>query len=188
MDTPTYIGNFCYDPAIDALTDVRKVEVTPELIERVERQFYFAINCPRYDQADPPMSDRIAWRAGNYTVFAGSWAEPFRDRLTQLLRAEFGLPTYLEFIVKDPTPAPTVQDCLLHLDNAGWSELIDPRWRRQIEQDLRKEFGPALSEEVHRKAVSVVLSPDEELPEAEYEFLPDLPDTPAKRLMLEDLM
>ena len=96
MDTPTYIGNFRYNPAIDCLTNVRKVEVTPEI--------------------------------------------------------------------------------------------IDPRWRRQIEQDLRKEFGPALSEEVLRKAVSVVLSPDEELPEAEYEFLPDLPDTPAKRLMLEDLM
>ena len=96
MDTPTYIGNFRYDPISDSLIDVRKVEVTPEL--------------------------------------------------------------------------------------------IDPRWRRQIEQDLRKEFGPALSEEILRKAVSVVLSPDEELPEAEYEYLSGLPQTPAKRLMLEDLM
>ena len=96
MDTPTYIGNFRYDPISDSLIDVRKVEVTPEI--------------------------------------------------------------------------------------------IDPRWRRQIEQDLRKEFGPALSEEVLRKAVSVVLSPDEELPEAEYEFLPGLSQPPAKRLMLEDLI
>lgn len=31
----------------------------------------------------------------------------------------------------------TVADCLRYLDMAGWSELIDTRWRRQIEKDLR---------------------------------------------------
>jgi len=65
----------------------------------------------------------------------------------------------------------SVADCLQYLDMAGWSELIDTRWRRQVEKDLREEFGDALSEETLAKAVSVVLCPDKELPEEEYEFL-----------------
>jgi len=65
----------------------------------------------------------------------------------------------------------TVADCLQYLDMAGWSELIDTRWRRQVEKDLRLEFGDALSEETLEKAVNVVLHPDKELPEEEYEFL-----------------
>ena len=65
----------------------------------------------------------------------------------------------------------TVADCLQYLDMAGWSELIDTRWRRQVEKDLRLEFGDALSEETLEKAVNVVLYPDKELPEEEYEFL-----------------
>ena len=65
----------------------------------------------------------------------------------------------------------TVADCLRYLDMAGWSELIDTRWRRQIEKDLRREFGDALSEETLNEAVSIVLYPDKELSEEEYEFL-----------------
>lgn len=65
----------------------------------------------------------------------------------------------------------TVADCLQYLDMAGWSELIDTRWRRQVEKDLRLEFGDALSEETLNKAVSIVLYPDKDLPEEEYEFL-----------------
>lgn len=65
----------------------------------------------------------------------------------------------------------TVADCLRYLDMAGWSELIDTRWRRQIEKDLRLEFGDALSEETLNEAVSIALFPDKELPEEEYEFL-----------------
>lgn len=65
----------------------------------------------------------------------------------------------------------TVADCLQYLEMAGWSELIDTRWRRQVEKDLRLEFGDALSEETLAKAVDVVLYPDKELPEEEYEFL-----------------
>jgi len=51
----------------------------------------------------------------------------------------------------------TVADCLQYLDMAGWSELIDTRWRRQVEKDLRLEFGDALSEETLEKAVNCIL-------------------------------
>ena len=65
----------------------------------------------------------------------------------------------------------TVADCLRYLDMEGWSELIDTRWRRQIEKDLWLEFGDALSKETLNEAVSIVLYPDKELSEEEYEFL-----------------
>lgn len=65
----------------------------------------------------------------------------------------------------------TVSDCLRFLEAAGWSELIATRWRRQIERDLRAEFGDSLSEDVLNEAVSVVLYPYKELPEEEYEYL-----------------
>ncbi len=65
----------------------------------------------------------------------------------------------------------SVSDCLDYLETAGWSELIDTRWRRQIEKELRIEFGDTLSEETLNEAVNVVLFPDKELPEEEYEYL-----------------
>lgn len=64
-----------------------------------------------------------------------------------------------------------VADCLQYLDMVGWSETIDTRWRRQVEKDLRIEFGDTLSQETLSNVVSIVLSPYKELAEEEYEFL-----------------
>ena len=72
-------------------------------------------------------------------------------------------------------PAETCH-CLIYLDLIGWSELIDTRWRRQVEKELRNEFGDRLSEEVLAKAMTLVLFPDKELPEDEYEYLDELND------------
>lgn len=69
-----------------------------------------------------------------------------------------------------------VRHCLIYLDLMGWSELIDTRWRREVEKELRAEFGSRLSEETLAKAMSVVLYPDKELPEEEYEYLDDRDD------------
>jgi len=66
--------------------------------------------------------------------------------------------------------------CLIYLDLIGWSELIDTRWRRQVEKELRNEFGDRLSDDVLAKAMSLVLFPDEELPEDEYEYLDERND------------
>lgn len=33
-----------------------------------------------------------------------------------------------------------VSKALIHLENAGWSDLIDKRWKKQITQDLSKNF------------------------------------------------
>ena len=67
-----------------------------------------------------------------------------------------------------------VRHCLMYLDLMGWSELIDPRWRRQVEKDLRSEFGSRLSEKTLERAISVVLYPNEELPEEKYEYLGEI--------------
>lgn len=53
-----------------------------------------------------------------------------------------------------------VSDCLKFLEQAGWSELIDPRWRRQIEKELRMEFGECLTEDILHQVVSAVLYPN----------------------------
>lgn len=67
-----------------------------------------------------------------------------------------------------------VRHCLIYLDLMGWSELIDTRWRREVEKELRAEFGSRLSEETLAKAMSVVLYPDKELPEEKYEYHDDI--------------
>lgn len=38
-------------------------------------------------------------------------------------------------IVKD-----TIKEVLTHLEDIGWSELIDKRWEKEVRKDILKEF------------------------------------------------
>lgn len=78
----------------------------------------------------------------------------------------------------------TISDCLKYLELAGWSELIDPRWRRQIEKELRECFEENLSEETIGKVLDIVLIENVELPEEEYEYLQPIPEEVSKRLLV----
>ena len=44
---------------------------------------------------------------------------------------------------------------LFFLQNAGWSDLIDPRWKAQVYQELSEQF-PEMSEEEWCKVERVV--------------------------------
>ena len=84
------------------------------------------------------------------------------------------LQRYLDF--RNSEAPAEVGHCLIYLNLMGWSELIDTRWRREVEKKLRAEFGSRLSEETLAKAMSVVLYPDKELQEDEYEYLGEIYD------------
>lgn len=33
-----------------------------------------------------------------------------------------------------------IKEVLIHLENIGWSELIDKRWKKNVRKDILKEF------------------------------------------------
>ena len=44
---------------------------------------------------------------------------------------------------------------LQFLQNAGWSDLIDERWKEQVKKDLRDEF-PEMTEDQWREIATVL--------------------------------
>ena len=34
----------------------------------------------------------------------------------------------------------TIKEVLTHLEDIGWSELIDKRWKKEVRKDILKEF------------------------------------------------
>lgn len=51
---------------------------------------------------------------------------------------------------------PTVQNCLLQLDRAGWSMLIDSRWEEDVKTLLKESF-PEISDELIQEVLDLVL-------------------------------
>lgn len=51
---------------------------------------------------------------------------------------------------------PTVQNCLLQLDRAGWSMFIDSRWEEDVKTLLKESF-PEISNELLREVLDLVL-------------------------------
>lgn len=51
----------------------------------------------------------------------------------------------------------SVSDCLKYLELAGWTELIDARWRGQVEKELRERFAEDLSEETLQEVLDAVI-------------------------------
>lgn len=50
----------------------------------------------------------------------------------------------------------TVYDCLDYLQEIGWTELIDGRWRDKVVGDLKERF-PDISEDLLNKVLSIVI-------------------------------
>lgn len=51
---------------------------------------------------------------------------------------------------------PTLKNCLLQLDKAGWSTLIDSRWEEDV-RTLLKESFPEISDELLQEVLDLVL-------------------------------
>ena len=49
-----------------------------------------------------------------------------------------------------------VNKCLRYLDNAGWSDLIDSRWRNKVIEDIKSEF-PQVDDEILEEVLKTVL-------------------------------
>lgn len=49
-----------------------------------------------------------------------------------------------------------VSKCLQYLEDAGWSDLIDSRWKNQVTDELMKQF-PNISDEVLARVLNLVL-------------------------------
>ena len=50
----------------------------------------------------------------------------------------------------------TVRDCLLYLEEQGWSELIDSRWEKDVIEELTNKF-PYVSDDILKEVLLVVL-------------------------------
>lgn len=50
----------------------------------------------------------------------------------------------------------TVYDCINYLQEIGWTELIDGRWRDKVVSDLKERF-PDISEDLLNKVLSIVI-------------------------------
>lgn len=51
---------------------------------------------------------------------------------------------------------PTVQDILIYLEDAGWTELIDSRFEQQVIQEIQKAY-PNVERAVLNKVLNIVL-------------------------------
>lgn len=51
---------------------------------------------------------------------------------------------------------PTLKNCLLHLERAGWSVLIDSRWEEDVKTLLKESF-PEISDELLQEVLDLVL-------------------------------
>lgn len=50
----------------------------------------------------------------------------------------------------------SVRDCLLHLEEKGWSELIDTRWKQLVIEELTNEF-PDITNDIIEKVLKIVI-------------------------------
>ena len=50
----------------------------------------------------------------------------------------------------------SVRDCLLHLEEKGWSELIDTRWKQLVIEELTNEF-PNITDDIIEKVLKIVI-------------------------------
>lgn len=51
---------------------------------------------------------------------------------------------------------PTLKNCLLHLERAGWSILIDSRWEDDVKTLLKESF-PTISDDLIQEVLDLVL-------------------------------
>lgn len=113
------VGIFWYDAADHSFFGVRKLQLTPKMVEEsaekgmpfinyphLHRQIwakeYFTAQAKHIDtkfKGDYTMvpRGRVTWNIDKFIVLVGKWAEPVMEELTALIEQNFHLP-YFEFV------------------------------------------------------------------------------------------
>lgn len=90
------VGTFWYDAGTRASSHVRKMEITPRMVEEARQTGQTSI---LHLKEDGPMNGRIIWHADNSIVRLGRWPELVLRELTEMLGREFSLPYFEVFYV-----------------------------------------------------------------------------------------
>lgn len=91
------VGSFSFDPVQKSLFNVRKMELTPQMIEDAGAKGVQVIECPTRFESHSLPSGRVIWNTDKFEILVGRWAEPIQAELSELLEQEFSLP-YFEFV------------------------------------------------------------------------------------------
>lgn len=91
------VGSFSFDPMQKALFNVRKVEITPKMIEDARVKGVQVIESPAQMDDHSVLGGSIRWNTDKFEIQAGHWAEPIKEEITTLIEKEFALP-YFEFV------------------------------------------------------------------------------------------
>jgi hypothetical protein len=50
----------------------------------------------------------------------------------------------------------SVRDCLLHLEEKGWSELVDARWKQLVIEELTNGF-PDITDDIIEEVLKIII-------------------------------
>jgi len=91
------VGSFSFNPTKRSLFNVRKMEITPKMIEDARAKGIELIEFPAQLNDQTVLGGRVIWNTDKFEIHVGHWAEPILDELTELVEKEFSLP-YFEFV------------------------------------------------------------------------------------------
>ena len=87
-------GSFSFDPVQKSLFNVRKMELTPQMIEDARAKSIQIIESPDQPRDHTVLGGSVRWNTDKFEILVGHWAEPILDELTSLVEKEFSLPYY----------------------------------------------------------------------------------------------
>lgn len=88
------VGSFSFDPVQKTLFNVRKMELTPQMIEDARAKSIQIIESPDQPRDHTVLGGSVRWNTDKFEILVGHWAEPILDELTSLVEKEFSLPYY----------------------------------------------------------------------------------------------
>jgi len=91
------VGSFSFDPTKKSLFNVRKMEITPKMIEDARAKGIEVIESPAQYVDRSVLGGKVRWNTDKFEIYVGHWVEPILDELTELVEKEFFLP-YFEFV------------------------------------------------------------------------------------------
>lgn len=91
------VGSFSFDPVQKSLFNVRKMELTPQMIEDARAKSIQIIESPDQPRDHTVLGGNVIWNTDKFEIQAGHWAEPILDELKELVEKEFSL-QYIEFV------------------------------------------------------------------------------------------
>lgn len=74
------VGSFSFDPKQKSLFNVRKMEVTPEMIEDERAKGLQLIASPAQFGYHSGLGGRVIWNTDKFEIQAGHWAEPITNK------------------------------------------------------------------------------------------------------------